>query len=85
MASYRLRVDVTFSTQATALAAQTSMNAVLAAQGFNQTVTLTSNTVTLVVPGIETAAKAKALNDALVAGWGRTGRAGVAAVSLVPA
>jgi hypothetical protein len=68
VASYRLRVDLTYSTTNNATTATTNLNTALAAAGRVEQAQRSTAAVSLLVDGI-TQAEAVALRDALTPAW----------------
>jgi hypothetical protein len=68
MAWYRLRVDWTYSTTASANTAVTNINNVLAAQGRPETVTRVNNDIDIIIEPLDEAA-AISLRNALTTAW----------------
>lgn len=76
MPTYRLRINLTYSTTANATTATTNINNVLIAQGYPQRAERTNAVVTLEVDPIADQAAAVTLRNALTAAWGSTTRSG---------
>ena len=78
---YRLRIDLTYSSNNNATTAQTNINNVLSSYGRAESAARNQRVVSLLIVGLEEST-AKPLMDALVAAWGATTRTG-GKVSLV--
>lgn len=79
---FRLRIDLTYTTNANATTATTNINNALVAQGRVERATRTNAAVSLIIEPIDTEAEAVALRNALTPAWGSTARSG-GKVSLV--
>ena len=66
---YRLRVDQTYTTNASANTALASINSTLAAQGRSERAVKTGQRVQVTVEPVATAQAASALGNALTPGW----------------
>lgn len=75
MATYRLRIDLTYSTNNNATTAHTNINNTLAAEGRAEQATRDLRVVSLMIEGL-TEAEAQSLTDALTPAWGSTTRSG---------
>ena len=69
MAWYRLKVDWTYSTSASATTAQTAINTTLTNSGRAEQAAKTGNTVTVIIEPVTTMDEAVTLRNALLANW----------------
>lgn len=76
MATYRLRIDWTYSNASNATTATTNVNNVLAAQGYAERAVRTNAVVGVVVEPIADEAAAVALRNALTTAWSSATRSG---------
>lgn len=74
--TYRIHLDITYSSTGNANTALSNINSALSALGRSETATRTSTTVTLVIEDIPTEAEAVTIRDGIKSAWSGSTRTG---------